>query len=331
MRPVLLVDRAVADGSAHALPLAWLEGFDLRVYTPRELAAVAPDPAVQAILLRSVSRLTAGDLQNFRNLQGVATLSSGTDHIDVAALERTGVALHTGHGGNAVAVTDWVEWALSRSGRPLAGLRVAVVGVGAVGSLVVQRLQQRGALPLPCDPPRAEREPGFVSRDLDALLQDSVDAVTLHVPLVREGRHATTNLLDAQRLGRLPAATVLNAARGDVLDAHKAAELRRNGGLRWLAIDTFPSEPRVAGEVVAACDLATPHIAGHSVQGKRDVALRAVTGLCRQFGLAPPVVAADPPGPAEWLPLDQVSAALRADPSAFEPLRHGHRRNQTVA
>lgn len=331
MKPVLLVDRAVADGSAHALPLEWLAGFDLQVYAPRGLAAVAPDSRVQAILLRSVTKLAADDLWKFPNLRAVATLSSGTDHIAAAALAQAGVALHTGHGGNAVAVTDWVEWALTRSGRPLAGLRVAVVGVGAVGSLVVERLVQRGAHALPCDPPRAEREAGFASRDLDDLLQNGVDAVTLHVPLVPAGRYATVGLLGASRLAKLHGAMVLNAARGDVLDGRAAADLRRQGALNWLAVDTFAGEPHVDRAVVAACDLATPHVAGHSVQGKRDVALRAVTGLCRQFGLTPPQVAADPPGPAEWLPLDQVAAALRADPGAFESLRHGHRRNQTMA
>ncbi len=331
MKPRLLIDRAVADGSARALPLTWLDGFDVHVYEPRGLAAIARDPLVQAVLLRSVSKLTSQDLDKFPNLQGVATLSSGTDHIDVAALQRAGVALHTGHGGNAVAVTDWVEWALSRAGRPLDGLRVAVVGVGAVGRLVVERLGQRGARALPCDPPRAEREPGFVSHDLDLLLQRGVDAVTLHVPLVREGPHCTLQLLDAARLRRLAGGVVLNAARGDVLDGPAAAEQRRQGGLSWLALDTFAGEPRIGHAMVAACDLATPHVAGHSLQGKRDVALLAVSSLCRQFGLPPPQVSADPPGTAEWEPLDQVAAALRADPSAFESLRHGHHRRQTVA
>ncbi len=328
MKPRLLVDAAVLDGTARALPLQWLQGFELQSYSPKNLASVGPDARVQALLLRSVTKLMAPDLRLFPKLQGVATLSSGTDHIDTAALDRAGIALHTGHGGNAVAVTDWVQWALTRSGRRLAGLRVAVVGVGAVGSLVAERLRNQGTVVLACDPPRAQSESNFDSTDLDVLLEAGVDAVTLHVPLTRDGPHRTANLLTTGRLQLLVGGLVLNAARGEVLDAQGAAQLRKQGALSWLAIDTFAGEPHPDPAVLAHCDLATPHIAGHSLEGKRDVAQHAVAGLCRQFGLLGPLVAVDPPRAAEWSPLDAAAAALKADGSRFETLRHAHTRHQ---
>jgi phosphoglycerate dehydrogenase-like enzyme len=284
----LLVDRAVWDGSAQALPVSWLDGFHVTTFAadrPDELTAGLS--RADALLLRSVTHLTAEILGRAKDLRAVATLSSGVDHMDPDDLATRGVRLFTGHGGNALAVADWVAWALHRLwGTSLKGKRILVVGVGAVGSAVATRLQTQGAVIVPCDPPRAEREPGFASMDLaDALSAGGLDAVTLHVPLEHGGRHPTLHLLDRSRLQRLAGAVVLNSARGGVLDEESAAFLRTSGHLAGLAIDTWKSEPRPQLDVILACDLATPHIAGHSIEGKLQVAARSVAGLRTFVGL----------------------------------------------
>lgn len=340
--PRLLVDEAVLDGSAAALPLSWLDGFDVLAYAPRQLAAAAQAASAEAVLVRSMTRVGAAELRVLDRVQAVATLSSGTDHLDESALARRGVHLCTGHGGNAVAVADWVQWALQRwaqgaDGRDLQGKKVLVVGVGAVGQQVVQRLNALQVEVLACDPPRARLNQGFRSCDLDQALLDGVDAVTLHVPLTRLGPDATHNLMDARRLQQLRGAVLLNAARGGIVDAHEAARLRGRGDLAFLALDTFDAEPRVDPGVVAACDLATPHIAGHSIEGKLDVAWRAMTGLRGTFGLPPLAPLADAVAdrlrgrdavPGAFDGLDAVAAALHAECVRFETLRHAHARRQ---
>lgn len=341
MQPRLLMDEAVLDGRAAALPLAWLDGMTLHPYPPRRLAdaAFADLAAADALLLRSVTRLDVPVRAQMSRLRAVATLSSGQDHIDPVALQAgpwgAAVAFSSGHGGNALAVADWVQWALQRLKGRLRGLRVVVVGVGAVGTAVAQRLQAAGAVPLLCDPPRAAAATLPAHGELDDWIATRPDAVTLHVPLTTAGQSPwpTADLLDRGRLERLAGAVVLQAARGGVMDEHAAASLRQAGVLTGLAVDTWVNEPHPYPAIRAAADLGTPHIAGHTVEGKADVAWRAVTQLRTALGLAPlPPLAdllppqrddADDPDHA----LDTAAAAWAAG-GDFEALRHAHRRRQ---
>lgn len=350
--PRLLLDADLAAGQPAALPLSWLDGFEVVSFPPRGLTAAVPGAtAADAVIVRTMTQLPGELLSSLPRLRAVATLSSGTDHLDEAALAARGVALHTGHGGNAVAVADWVAWALAgtlggSAARTdwLGGQRVLLIGVGAVGGAVEARLRAAGAEVGCCDPPRAAREPGFRSLNLDDALAQRWDAVSLHVPLTVAGAHPTANLLDRARLCRLRGAVVLNAARGGVLDEVAATELRRTGHLAGLALDTFVGEPLPRAEVVAACDRATPHIGGHSIEGKLRVSHRAVSGLRRQFDLAPPgpladAVAAvmagrDPAGLQPDVALAAADASLRASVAAgesFDRCRSAHRRVELPA
>ena len=337
-RVSLLVDSAVLDGHAASLPLAWLDALTLVPFAPRDLTPHTPGAmAAQALLVRTVTRVDAALLAGLPNLTQLATLSSGTDHLDVDALARRGVGLHTGHTGNALAVADWVAWALTRLRSHVHGTRVLVVGVGAVGTQVAARLTRLGWTPVLCDPPRAAREPGFPTTTLDEALDDGpYAAVTLHVPKVVDGPHATTNLLNAERLRRLAGAAVLNAARGGVLDEQAAVALRQSGHLTGLCVDTFVGEPAPLRSLLATADLVTPHIGGHSIEGKLRVAHLAVAGLRRALGVAPPgawesaardIVRSLAPRPLDaQTQLDAAAVALKSQPDAFEAIRHAHKR-----
>lgn len=347
--PKVLVDTAVLDGSAGALPLTWLDGLDVLPYRPRALEESGPAlQLADGLLLRTVTRLSAGGLARLSRLRAVATLSSGTDHLDEPALVSRGVTLATGHGGNARAVADWVEWALSRiwrRGQDLRGKRVLVVGAGAVGSQVAGRLMALGAEVLACDPPLQHKQPGFVSVDLDEALGQGPDAVTLHVPLTEQGPHPTRNLLDERRLARLPGSVVLNAARGGVLDEAAALRALDQGHVSALGLDTFVGEPRPDPRLVLASTCATPHIAGHSIEGKLDVAWRAVAGLRDALGLPPPpdlrvaieMALQDHPTPADLDPDRALDAThlglgdLARTGQPFDGLRHSHRRRERFA
>ncbi|MBM4345709.1 MAG: hypothetical protein FJ100_20235 [Deltaproteobacteria bacterium] len=344
-RPVVLVDELVLDGSARAFPLQWLDGCDARPYAPRQLgkAAVAHAAIAQAAIVRSMTRVGRAELAALPALRLIATLSSGTDHLDARALAARSVQLSTGHGGNARAVADWVQWAIDRLA-PRAGLRVLVVGLGAVGGIVAERLAAAGNEVLPCDPPLAADARFAGARpwcDLDQALARDPDVVTLHVPLAADGAHPTGGLFDARRLARWarPGRVLLNAARGGILDEAAAARAVAEQRL-VLGLDTFGGEPRPAPTTLAACALATPHIAGHSVEGKLDVAHRALSGLRAAFGLpalAPLVdVAAEALSPLPTAlvepfgALDRCATAFAADAGAFERLRHGHLRRERL-
>ncbi len=345
--PKILVDRGVLDGSVAALPLDWLKDFECLPFSPRDLAAHTAELAVaDGLIVRTLTRVTRAIAAHAPRLRAVATLSSGVDHIDEQALQDQNIVLLTGRGGNARPVADWVQWALARlHPDPLAGKRVLVVGVGAVGSEVAQRLETLQMQVFSCDPPRQIAQPDLDSIDLDLALNQLWDVVTLHVPLTQHGQHATENLLNSQRLQRLNGAILLNAARGGVLDEQAAMQLRQGNRLRSLAVDTFVAEPRPDRFFVQACDLATPHIAGHSVEGKFRVARIAVAALRHHFSLAPPGELAEAVEKfcelsqihqplTAFVGLDLVAAHMRdsaARGESFETIRHEHRRFELSA
>ncbi len=344
--PTILVDDSLLTGAVNVLPMHWLEGARVVAYTSGSLAD-APLHEADGLLLRSVTRVGPEEIARAGKLAGVATLSSGTDHVDEDALDARGIGFFTGRGGNAIAVADWVHWSLwCASGRGsregfLQGKTALVVGCGAVGTLVDERLRQLGATTILCDPPRARRDSGFASMEIDAALAIAPEIITLHTPLVRAGADATLHLLDADRLQRCRDAIVINAARGDVLDATSAAELRRQGHLAGLYLDTFPNEPNVDAALVQACDAATPHVGGHSIEGKLRVAAWPLAALRKHLGL-PPVIElqaaidsaiADRPADRTEDPfasLDETDAEFRADPGPFRRHRGGQFRTERV-
>ncbi|MSP62240.1 MAG: 4-phosphoerythronate dehydrogenase [Myxococcales bacterium] len=263
------------------------------------------------VLVRSTVKVNEALLGASR-ARFVATATIGTDHLDVAWLESRGIAWAAAPGSNADSVAQWVASALltiaERRRFTLGGLTVGVVGVGAIGSRVEGLARALGCTVLRCDPPRERAEGGdFVP--LDDLLEASV-IVTFHVPLIRDGVDATFHLLDRARIERLdPRAIVVNASRGPVVDTAALALARREQLLAGLILDVFEGEPDVPPSVIAACDLATPHIAGHSLDGKANGTLAIYQAACAHLGVTPrwtPRRALPPP------PLRRLVADARA-------------------
>jgi phosphoglycerate dehydrogenase-like enzyme len=96
--------------------------------------------------------------------------------------------------------------------------------------------------------------------DLDGLLPDA-DYVSLHVPLTA----STRGLLDRRRIALLkPGATVLNVARGGLVDEPALIEALTNGRLRGAGLDVFAHEPLLPDHPLLALEnvIATPHVAG---------------------------------------------------------------------
>ncbi len=239
----------------------------------------------------------------------VATATIGTDHLDLPYLAARNIPWAAAPGSNAPSVALWFACVLATlcrdTRREMSELRIGVVGVGHVGKRIAALAEALGPKPLLCDPPRSrlEGDTGFVS--LDEIIE-RCDVVSLHVPLVKNGPDATRGLLGRERIERLPPGTiVVNACRGDVLDAVALGERLARGDL-LAALDVFPGEPSPDPHSIAATQLATPHIAGHSLDGKvagTDAVYRAA---CAFLGV-PPTFSA-----AALLPAPQPTA-LRLD------------------
>ena len=298
-----------------------------------------------ALLVRSVTPVNDALLRD-SPVRFVGTATSGTDHIDTACLERRGITLAAAAGSNANAVVDYCMTALAATLAPANPSRftVGVAGYGHIGAALAARLAHLGFAVRVCDPPLAGRGEsvapggdGFVS------LTDLADCaiVSLHVPLSHGGEHATAGMINSAFIDALaPGTLLLNTCRGGVVD--EAALLRRlekRGDIRYVA-DVWQGEPNPAPALVAAAELATPHIAGYSRRAKLEATRRLQQQFCRHFALPgghdrlyEEVEAMEPASLDSWqvlleaLPLPRLSnrfrqavAAGQAEP-AFATLR----------
>lgn len=217
------------------------------------------------------------------HVSAIATATIGMDHIDMDFCRSNGIEVHNAKGCNAGGVMQYVFSALygvcAHSGIKLDGKVFGIIGVGSVGSRVARMAGYLGFDVLMCDPPRAQKEGSDAFVDLDTLLDES-DIVTLHTPLDETTRNmADESFFCKMKLG----AIFINAARGEIVD--EQALLNASPKLGALIIDTWANEPYVNRDLIEAADIATPHIAGYSYQGKMNGTAVAVQAIARRFGI----------------------------------------------
>ena len=235
-----------------------------------------------ALIIRTRTRCDRNLLEGTK-VSIIATATIGTDHIDLEWCRENGIRVVNAQGCNAGGVMQYVFSALygtaSRKGIKLDGATIGIIGVGNVGKKVEHTARRLGFKVLLCDPPRAEKEgpQGFVS--LEELLENS-NVVTLHTPL----DETTKGMAGAEFFARMKqGAFFINASRGEVVDEQALIEARPKLGP--VIIDTWNNEPNINRELLEMTDIATPHIAGYSFQGKQNGTASAVRAVARYFGI----------------------------------------------
>lgn len=213
----------------------------------------------------------------------IATATIGTDHIDFPYCDSRGITVRNAAGCNAGGVMNYVFSALygvcSRKVIRLDGDKLGIIGVGNVGRRIDQMAGYLGFKVLKNDPPRMKEEGlhGFCS--LEYLLANA-NVVTLHVPL----DSTTRGMADDAFFEKIrPGTTFINASRGEVVV--DAALKRAIPKLGPVIIDTWNHEPDIDRELLEMVDIATPHIAGYSYQGKQNGTAAAVRAVARFFAI----------------------------------------------
>lgn len=284
-----------------------------------------------AIIVRTRTRCDA-ELLSGSAVKIVCTATIGTDHIDLDYCRDSGIEVVSAPGCNAPAVAQWVlatvsRW-LTKQGLHAGDLTLGVVGVGHVGSIVARWAADAGFGVMRNDPPRAMREGerGFCSLNEIA---EACDIITFHTPLTREGDFPTYHLADAAFLARASrCGLLLNAARGGIVDEAALAAWKGD-----VAVDCWEGEPQLNRDLLERCFVATPHIAGYSLEGKQRATATAVQAVARRLGLEVELPLAVPAyGGAPHCDLAHIAAsydpmadtaALRRDGGlSFEALRN---------
>jgi len=265
------------------------------------------------LLVRSVTRVDR-DLLEGSAVRFVGTCTIGTDHFDLDYFEQAGIAWSSAPGCNARGVVDYVLGSLLTlaeiEGVDLIQRTYGVIGAGQVGGRLVDVLRALGLKVLVCDPPRQAAEGGdYVS--LEHIIEHC-DVLSLHTPLSTSGSFPTRHLLDRQRLDRLkPGTWLINASRGPVLDNKALREVLTRRDDLQAVLDVWEHEPEVDLQLADMCVLATPHIAGYSLDGKQRGTAQIYQALCDFLG-QPAVVSLSDLLPAPWLA--RVALSANTDP-----------------
>lgn len=208
------------------------------------------------------------------NVKLICSATIGYDHIDTKYCDANNIAWQTAPGCNAASVEQYVLSSLLylayKHDFNLQEKTIGIVGVGNVGTKVAAACKKIGMTVLLNDPPRAASETDnkdmFV--DLDTLKQQA-DIITFHTPLTRSGEYKTFHLADDNFFNTLSNKPfIINSSRGSVISTEAIKNALKAGSISGAVIDCWENEPNIDGELLKLVDIATPHIAGYSADGK---------------------------------------------------------------
>jgi D-3-phosphoglycerate dehydrogenase len=283
-----------------------------------ELVALVPE--VDALVVRSGTRVTRRILEAAQRLRAVGRAGIGVDNVDCEAATERGVLVMNTPTGNATTTAEHAiallvslarhvpradrltragEWKKKGlMGTELTGKTLGVVGLGRIGRLVAERGLGLRMRVVAYDPYLSISDSplqGVELHSLDDLLAQS-DFVTLHVPLT----DSTRGLISWEELARMkPGARLVNASRGGVVDEEAVLDALSEGRLAGAAFDVLEQEPPAADHPLLQREdvVITPHLGASSAEAQLRVAVDIahqiadflLDGVARNAVNAPPV------------------------------------------
>ncbi len=280
-------------------------------YTSAEIAGHLHD--VDGALVTLVERIGANEIAQAAKLRAVANVAVGYNNLDIAALDARGIVATntpevltetTADLGFALLmaaarrITEserwlregrWAKWSFDTLlGRDLHGSTLGILGMGRIGQGIARRAIGFGMRTLYHNrsrlPEAVENEVGARYVGFDELL-----ARADHLLLVLPYSAATHHIIDAAALAKMrPTATLVNIARGGLVDELALADALANGRLAAAGLDVFEGEPVVRAELLALRNVVlTPHIGSASLATRRGMVSLAVDNLIAALGFGP--------------------------------------------
>ena len=310
-KPVVLIAEELSPATVEALG----PDFDIRRCNGADraelLAAIAD---VDAILVRSATKVDEEALGAARRLKVVARAGVGLDNIDVRTATQNGVMVVNAPTSNIVSAAELAvalmlaaarniapasaalkngEWKRSRyTGIELYEKTLGIVGLGRIGVLVAQRLSAFGMKVIAYDPyVQAGRaaQMGVRLVSLEELLEQA-DFMSVHLPKTPE----TIGLIGEEELARVrPNLVLVNAARGGIVDEHALYVAVKEGRVAAAGLDVFAREPCTDSPLFELENVvATPHLGASTeeAQEKAGIAVAKSVRLALSGELVPDAV-----------------------------------------
>ncbi|MGP9688774.1 4-phosphoerythronate dehydrogenase [Psychrobacter sp. AOP22-C1-C5] len=309
MKPITIIaDNNIAslDEFFNALTLGHATGQTVNIVTVagRDItAALLADTQPDVLLIRSVTQVNEALLADNNSVQFVGSATIGTDHVDQDYLATREITFANAAGCSKHSVAQYVLTAILTL-RPQywqQSITLGIIGLGNIGSTLAQYASDLDWQVLGYDPLLPASDMNNAS--LEQVLSQS-DVVSLHVPLTDKkgtstvsrkdtGRissdfdYPTRHLIDAAALAMMPAHTMLiNSARGPVIRASDLkADIERTK--RQVVLDVFEHEPQISERLLSKLTIATPHIAGYTLEGKLRGTQIIYDALCEKLTVIP--------------------------------------------
>jgi D-3-phosphoglycerate dehydrogenase len=279
-KPVVLIAEELSPATLDALG----PDFEVRHCDGANRAELLPALAagVDAVLIRSATKMDAEAIAAAKGLKVIARAGVGLDNVDIPASTAAGVMVVNAPTSNIVSAAELAialilasarfvspahaalrngKWARSKyTGAELFEKTLGIVGFGRIGQLVASRMQAFGMNVVAYDPyllPARAAQLGVTLLELDELLASS-DFITIHLPKTKE----TANLIGVEALKKVkPSVRIINAARGGVLDEAALYDAIVEGRVAGAGLDVFSTEPCTDSPLFTLDQVvATPHL-----------------------------------------------------------------------
>ena len=261
--------------------------------TPEELANTIHE--YNGIVVRSRTKLTKDILKNADNMQIIARAGVGVDNIDLDAATEKGIMVVNSPESTSVTVAEHTmglilsmarkisiadksvkdgKWEKKKfMGVELRNKTLGVIGMGRIGSQVVNRCKSFGMDTMAYDPYLPEevaKQMGVELTDLNTVLKNS-DFITIHVPLTPETKHSiSTPQFELMK----DSAFIVNCARGGIIDEDALYDALVNNKIGGAALDVYEEEPPKESKLFDLDNIVlTPHIAASTKEAQRDAAI----------------------------------------------------------
>lgn len=239
------------------------------------------------LLCRSTMKINA-DLLEGSGIKFVATATSGTEHFNTEYLKSKNIKYADAKGSNSNSVAEYVLAALLRlavkNGFSLNGKSIGIIGWGCVGKKVEQKAKALGMRVLINDPPLEDEGVAGTFQSLNDVLM--CDIITLHVPMIKTGKYRTLDMIDEAKFSEMkPGAILINASRGKVIKEKAMMDAIISRKISHTVIDVWYDEPNINIDLMKHVDIATPHIAGHSFDGKVLGTAMILKAFCEYYNI----------------------------------------------
>ncbi|WP_413801613.1 phosphoglycerate dehydrogenase [Streptomyces iranensis] len=310
-KPVVLIAEELSPATVEALG----PDFEIRNCNGADRAELLPAIAdVDAILVRSATKVDAEAIAAAKKLKVVARAGVGLDNVDVSSATKAGVMVVNAPTSNIVTAAELAcgllvatarnipqasaalkngEWKRSKyTGVELSEKTLGVVGLGRIGVLVAQRMSAFGMKVVAYDPyvqPARAAQMGVKLLSMDELLEVS-DFITVHLPKTPE----TVGLIGDEALHRVkPELRIVNAARGGIVDEVALAAALKEGRVAGAGLDVFSQEPCTESPLFEFDNVVvTPHLGASTgeAQEKAGIAVARSVRLALAGELVPDAV-----------------------------------------